>query len=171
METLLGSSTFRYDFFLKPECSQKIYKVATTPFRCNVVTLRRHRKVIVVTLHIYVYYVECYTIKYWNFLANDPITIYIYNTRPNLGHWINLTNGLTLKSPNINLWTKPFQIENRRVLLGLSLSYTMVRAHVRCDNARAWASALSHVHVQNHGITDLSHLHACRSSTSRDISC
>ena len=47
----------------------------------------------------------------------------------------------------------------------------MVRAHVRCDNARAWASALSHVHAQNHGITDLSHLHACRPSTSQDISC
>ena len=31
------------------------------------------------------------------------------------------------------------------------LGYTMVRAHVRCDNARAWASALSHVHAQNHG--------------------
>ena len=45
----------------------------------------------------------------------------------------------------------------------------MVRAHVRCDNARASASALSHVHAQNHGITDLSHLHACRPSTSRDI--
>ena len=44
------------------------------------------------------------------------------------------------------------------------LSYTMVHAHVRCDNA------LSHVHAQNHGITDLSHFHACRSSTSRDIS-
>ena len=56
-------------------------------------------------------------------------------------------------------------------ILHTSLSYTMVRAHVRCDNARAWASALSHVHAQNHGITDLSHLHACRSSTSRDISC
>ena len=36
----------------------------------------------------------------------------------------------------------------------------MVHAHVRCNNARAWASALSHVHVQNHGITDLSHLWA-----------
>ena len=39
----------------------------------------------------------------------------------------------------------------------------MIRAHVRCDNARAGASALSHVHAQNHGVTDLSHLHACRS--------
>ena len=56
-------------------------------------------------------------------------------------------------------------------VLGIRLSYTMVRAHVRCDNARASASALSHVHAQNHGITDLSHLHACRPSTSRDISC
>ena len=53
----------------------------------------------------------------------------------------------------------------------LSLSYTMVCAHVRCDNARAWASALSHVHAHNHSITDLSHLHACRPSTSPDISC
>ena len=51
----------------------------------------------------------------------------------------------------------------------ISLSYTMVREHVRRDNARASASALSHVHAQNHGITDLSHLPACRSSTSRDI--
>ena len=53
----------------------------------------------------------------------------------------------------------------------VTLCYTMVCAHVRCDNARAWASALSHVYAQNHGITDLSHLHACRPSTSRDISC
>ena len=56
-------------------------------------------------------------------------------------------------------------------VLGIRLSYTMVRAHVRCDNARASASALSHVHAQNHGITDLSHLHASRSSTLQGISC
>ena len=53
----------------------------------------------------------------------------------------------------------------------LCLSYTMFRAHVRGDNAKAGASALSHVYAQNHGITDFSHLHACRPSTSRDISC
>ena len=51
----------------------------------------------------------------------------------------------------------------------LSLSYTMVHAHVRCDNAWAWASVLSHVHAQNHGITDLSHFHACRPTTSPKI--
>ena len=33
------------------------------------------------------------------------------------------------------------------------------------------ASALSHVHVQNHGITELSHFHACRPVTLLDISC
>ena len=38
----------------------------------------------------------------------------------------------------------------------------MVHAHVQCDNARAWASALSHVHVQNHVIIDLSQFQACR---------
>ena len=47
----------------------------------------------------------------------------------------------------------------------ISLSYTKGRAHAQFDNARARASALSHVHAQNHSITDLSHLHACRSST------
>ena len=29
----------------------------------------------------------------------------------------------------------------------------------------AHARAFSHVHAENHGITDLSHLHTCRSST------
>ena len=42
-------------------------------------------------------------------------------------------------------------------------SYTMVCMHIQCDNAGAIANALSHIHGQNHGITDLSHLHACRS--------
>ena len=65
----------------------------------------------------------------------------------------------------LKLWIQHF------TYIYISLSYTMVRAHVRCDNARAWVSALLHVHAQNHGITDLSHFHACRSSTSQDISC
>ena len=33
------------------------------------------------------------------------------------------------------------------------------------------ACALWHVNAQNHGITNLSHLHACRSLTSRGFSC
>ena len=53
----------------------------------------------------------------------------------------------------------------------LHLGYTMVHVRAQWDNARVQASALSHVHTQNHGITDLPHLQACRSSTLQDISC
>ena len=42
---------------------------------------------------------------------------------------------------------------------------------VRGDNPRALASGLSNVHVDNHGITILYHLHQCRPCPSRDISC
>ena len=50
----------------------------------------------------------------------------------------------------------------------ISFTYTMVRAHIRCDNARAWASILSYAHAQNHGIhvTHLSHFYACWPTTS-----
>ena len=46
-----------------------------------------------------------------------------------------------------------------------SLSYTVVGGHVRCDNAQVWMNAFLQVHAQNHGITDLSHFHACRPTT------
>ena len=71
------------------------------------------------------------------------------------------------------VYTRNVQLKAVMIVLIKSLSYTMIRAHVACDNARAWASALSHVHAHKHGtcITDLSHFHECRSSTSWDISC
>ena len=42
---------------------------------------------------------------------------------------------------------------------------------VHGDNPRALVSRLSQVQEDNHGITILYHLHQCRPSTSRDISC
>ena len=55
--------------------------------------------------------------------------------------------------------------------LAISNSYTMGCPPVRGDNPRALASGLSYVHVDNHGITILYHLHQCRPCTSRDILC
>ena len=52
----------------------------------------------------------------------------------------------------------------------LSNSYTMGCPPVRGVNPRALASELSHVQMDNHGITILYHLHQCRPRTSRDIS-
>ena len=43
--------------------------------------------------------------------------------------------------------------------------------HVRGDNPRAFASGLSYVQVDKHGMTILYHLHQFRPSTSQDISC
>ena len=42
---------------------------------------------------------------------------------------------------------------------------------VRGDNPRALASGISHVQVDEQGITILYHIHQCRPCTSRDISC
>ena len=56
-------------------------------------------------------------------------------------------------------------------VFGLSNSHTVGCPPVRGDNPRALTSGLSYVHVDNHGITSLYHLHQCRPCTSRDISC
>ena len=40
---------------------------------------------------------------------------------------------------------------------------------VRVDNPRALASGLSYVQVDKHGITNLYHLHQCKSCTSRVV--
>ena len=53
----------------------------------------------------------------------------------------------------------------------ISNSYTMSCPPVRGHNPRALASGLSCGQVDKHGITILYHLHQCRPSTSRDISC
>ena len=53
----------------------------------------------------------------------------------------------------------------------LSYSYTMGCLPVRGDNPRAYASGLSYVQVDKHGIIILYHLHLCRHCTWRDISC
>ena len=42
---------------------------------------------------------------------------------------------------------------------------------VRGDNPRALVNGLSNVHVENHAITILYHLHQCRPCTSQDILC
>ena len=42
--------------------------------------------------------------------------------------------------------------------------------HVRGDNPRAFASGLSYVQVDKHGITILYHLHQCTPCTASDIS-
>ena len=48
-------------------------------------------------------------------------------------------------------------------------SYTMGCPPVRRDNPLAFASGLSYVQVDKHGITILCHLYQCRHCTSRDI--
>ena len=44
-------------------------------------------------------------------------------------------------------------------VFGLSNSHTVGCPPVRGDNPRALTSGLSYVHVDNHGITSLYHLH------------
>ena len=51
-------------------------------------------------------------------------------------------------------------------LNGLRNSYTMGCPPVRGDNPRAFASGLSYVQVDRHGIIISYHLHQCRSCTS-----
>ena len=71
-------------------------------------------------------------------------------------------NGLNAPGETYQRFLQGVGIRNTWKLGGtcIRLSYIMVRMHVWCNNARVWVSALSHVHAQNHGITDLSHLHA-----------
>ena len=59
--------------------------------------------------------------------------------------------------------------EQADVLHVLVINYTMGCPPVRRDNPRALASGLSYVQVDTHVITNLYHLHQCRSYASQDI--
>ena len=57
------------------------------------------------------------------------------------------------------------------IMTKLCNSYTMGCPPVRGDNPRALASGLSHVQVDERGITILYHLHQCRPCSLINISC